>query len=210
VLHVEVHAPLVHAVCAWATVVVHPFPHAPQLLALLAVLTQVVPHNVGSAAGHPEAHANVPPLPEHTAVAPEHAVLQPPQVAACEMSVSQPSAGLPLQSIQPGAHDEAANAQAPAVHDAAPLTCARPLQSLPQTPQLAVSVVTSTHAPSQSVYPALHVEVQAPLAHAACAWATVVEHAFPQAPQLPALLAVLTHVMPHAVGVAAGHPPAHA
>lgn len=147
----NVHAPPEHAACALPTIVVHAFPHSLQLVVLLAVFTHVAPHKVGVAARHPDAHANVLPDPEQTGVAPEHAVLQPPQVAPCEMSVSQPLAWLPSQSIQPGAHDEGANAQAPAEHEAAPSTCARLLQSLPQLPQLPVSLVTLTHAPLQSM-----------------------------------------------------------
>jgi hypothetical protein len=72
-------------------------------------------------------------------------------VAACEVFVSQPSAALPSQSIQPGAHDEGAKVQTPAAHEAAPLTCGRPEQSFPQAPQLPMSLVTSTHAPLHSV-----------------------------------------------------------
>ena len=150
-MHVNVHAPPEHAACALATIVVHAFPHAPQLLALLVVLTHVPPQSVGVPAGHPETHAYVPPEPEHTGVAPAQAVLQFPHVAACEMSVSQPSDGLPLQSIQPGAHDDGPMTHAPAEHDTAPLTCGRPVQLLPHAPQLLVSVCSSTQAPLQSV-----------------------------------------------------------
>lgn len=145
------HAPPEHAACALATVVVHAFPHAPQLPALLVVSTHVAPQSVGVPAGHPEAHAYVAPVPEQTGVPPVQAVVQPPHVADCEASVSHPSVGLPLQFAQPGAHAEAANAQAPAVHDVAPLTCGRPLQLAPQAPQLAGSLCSSTHAPEQSV-----------------------------------------------------------
>lgn len=129
----------------------HAVAQAPQLFASLDVLTHDMPHNVGSAVGHAAAHANVLPEPVHTGVAPEHAFLQPPHVAACEMSVSQPSAGLPSQSIQPGAHAVGANAHALDVHDTAPLTWARLLQSLPQAPQLLGSLVTSAHAPLHSM-----------------------------------------------------------
>jgi hypothetical protein len=152
----------------------------------------------------------VAPLPEHEGVAPVQAVLHAPHVAACDRSVSQPSAASPLQSPHPGAHAEAAKAHAPPPHDVAPLTCGRPVQLVPQAPQLAVSLCSSTHAPLQSVYPVLHVNSHAPAVHAACAWATAVAHALPHAPQLLALLVVLTHVVPQSVGVAAGHPDAHA
>jgi hypothetical protein len=60
------------------------------------------------------------------------------------MSVSHPSAGLPLQFIKPGVQDPSLNAHASAVHEAAPLTCARSVQSLPQAPQLWMSL--GTHA----------------------------------------------------------------
>jgi hypothetical protein len=80
---------------------------------------------------------------------------------------------------------------------------------LPQEPQLLVSLFKSTQAPPQSVWPVLQVNVHASPAHAACALATVVVHAFPQAPQLSVLLVVFTHVAPHAVGVAAGQAETH-
>jgi len=148
---VNEQAPPEHEACACVTIVVHAFPHTPQLLALLVVSTHVEPQSVGVPAGHPETHPYVPPVAEHTGVPPVHAVLQPPHVAACERSVSQPSAGWPLQSAHPGAHAEAANAHAPAPHDVAPLTCGRPLQLVPQAPQLPVSLCSSTQAPLQSV-----------------------------------------------------------
>jgi hypothetical protein len=151
VLQANVHAPAAHDAWAWATFVVHALPHAPQLLALLVVATHVVPHNVGVAAGHPEAHAYALPEPEHTGVAPAHAVLQPPHVAACDRSVSQPFETTPSQSAHPGAHADAVNAQTPAVHVVAPLTWASAVHSLPHAPQLPVSLVTSTHAPPHSV-----------------------------------------------------------
>lgn len=143
-MHVKLHAPLAHAACAWATVVVHALPHPSQSVALLAVLTHVVPHAVGVSAGQAVAHAYVPPELPHTGVVPVHAVLHPPQVAACERSVSQPSSAVPLQSAHPGAHAAAAKAHAPAVHEAEPLTCARFVQSLPHAPQLWTSL--GTHA----------------------------------------------------------------
>ena len=145
----DVQAPLLHAAWAWAKVVVQALPQAPQSVALFVVSTHVIAHAVGVAAGHPDAHAYVLPEPAHTGVAPEQLVLQPPHVAACEMSVSQPSAGLPSQSIQPGAHDPAANAQAPPVHDTAPLTCARFVQSSPHALQLWVSL--GTHAEPHTI-----------------------------------------------------------
>ncbi len=80
----------------------------------------------------------------------------------------------------------------------------------PQPPQLLLSLVKSTHAPLQSVYPLLHVKVHAPETHAAVALAMPVEHAFVQEPQSFALFAVSTQVPPQSVGVAAGQPETHA
>jgi hypothetical protein len=143
-------------------------------------------------------------------VPPLHDIEQLPHVATFERSVSQPSAALPLQLPHPAAHADTAKVHEPAPHVAVPLTCGRPLQLAPHSPQLFAFVCSSTHAPLQSVYPVLHVNPHAPAVHAACAWATAVAHALPHAPQLLALLVVLTHVVPQSVGVAAGHPDAHA
>ena len=129
----------------------HAMPHDPQLVRLVVVLTHVVPHSVGVAAGQPETHEYVLPLPEHTGVPPMHAVVQLPQVPTFEMSVSQPSAAFPLQFIHPAAHAEAAKEHAPAPHVAVPLTCGRPLQLVPHPPQLLGSLCSSTQAPLQSV-----------------------------------------------------------
>ncbi len=115
-----------------------------------------------------------------------------------------------MQSAHPDAHADTAKAHALAPHEVEPLTWGSPLQLAPQAPQFAVSLCSSTHAPLQSVYPELQVNVQAPAVQSACAWATVVVHALPQAPQLAELVDVLTHVVPHNVGVPAGHPVAHA
>lgn len=94
----------------------------------------------------------MPPEPaEHTGVAVGHTVWHPPQVVACDRSVSHPSAGLRLQSAHPGAHADSAKEHAPAEQVAAPLTWANAVHALPQAPQLPVSLVTSKHAPPQGV-----------------------------------------------------------
>jgi hypothetical protein len=60
-----------------------------------------------------------------------------------------------------------------------------PLQAYvdPQPPQSSLSLVKSTHAPLQRVYPLLHVKVHAPETHAAVALAMPVEQAFVHEPQ---------------------------
>ena len=68
----------------------------------------------------------------------------------------------------------------------------------------------STHAPLQSVYPLLHVTAHALATQEAVPWATPVEHAWPHEAQLSGFPVVSTHVPLQSVGVAAGHPDAHA
>jgi hypothetical protein len=79
-------------------------------------------------------------------------------------------------------------------------------KEVPQPPQLLLSVSSFTHAPLQSVYPLLHMKLQALLAHVAVALAIPVEHAVPQAPQLLGLLVASTHTPLQSVGVATGQP----
>jgi hypothetical protein len=80
-----------------------------------------------------------------------------------------------------------------------------PVQVTPQPPQLAGSLVTSTHAPPHAVYPLLQAWSHAPPVHTACAWATVVVHAFPHVWQLVPLELVSMHVPLQSVGVDGGH-----
>jgi hypothetical protein len=108
------------------------------------VLLMHVPLHEWKALGH--AHA-----PLWQVMPPEHAVgfavvLQPPQLAAWVMSVSQPFVALPSQSAKPVVHD--ATAQLLERHAA--VACAR-LHALAQAPQLFVSLVVSTQVPLHSV-----------------------------------------------------------
>jgi hypothetical protein len=132
-LHVKVHRLLAHVGCALVTLFGHASAHPLQSLALLVVSTHVPLQSVGVAVGQPETH-----MPEaHWGSFVGHALLHEPQVAGCVMSVSQPFEGLPSQSAQPTAHADAGKLQAPAaVHDVAPATWGRFVQSLPHVPQL--------------------------------------------------------------------------
>jgi hypothetical protein len=141
-LHVKVHWPLAHVGCALVTSFGHPSPHPLQSLALLVVSTQVPLHSVGVVAGQPDTQVPA----AHTGSFAGHALVHEPQVAGFVMSVSQPSSGFPSQSAQPVAHADAGKLHAPAaVHDVAPATCARLVQSWPHVPQLCTSL--GTHAP---------------------------------------------------------------
>jgi hypothetical protein len=88
--------------------------------------------------------ANVAPDPEQTGAVPGQTVPQLPQFEALEMFVSHPWSGLAAHRVHPGAHAESAKAHCPdVVQLTAPLTCGRPVQSWPHTPQLRGSVVVS-------------------------------------------------------------------
>jgi hypothetical protein len=50
--------------------------------------------------------------------------------------VSHPSVGSPLQSPQPGAHDDKGNAQLPALQVVGPATCGRLVQSFEHEPHV--------------------------------------------------------------------------
>jgi hypothetical protein len=78
----------------FATPVEHAWPHVAQLSGLLVVSTHVSLHSVGVAAGHPDAHAYVPPDAAHTGVPPLHLWPHAPQLVAL---VSWTHA--PLQSV---------------------------------------------------------------------------------------------------------------
>ena len=85
----------------------------------------------------------------------------------------QPSAGLPLQLVQFGAHDSIWHAPLLQV------SVAKYWQHLvPQVPQLSASVCRSTQAPLHAVSPAWHCDVHAPVEHT---W--VDPQAVPQVPQ---------------------------
>ena len=66
------------------------------------------------------------------------------------------------------------------------------------------AVLSCTHAPLQSVYPALHATVHALLTHAGWPLGTAV-HAVQDEPQAAAVLVVSTQAWPQGVGALAGH-----
>jgi hypothetical protein len=82
---------------AWAIVVVHLLPHAPQLFESLVGSTQVVPHSLGAFAGQPELHEYELPAPAQLGVPPLHVVPHAPQLLVVSMGVSQPCSGAPMQ-----------------------------------------------------------------------------------------------------------------
>jgi hypothetical protein len=93
------------------------------------------------------------------------------------------------------------------------------LHVAPQAPQFAPSVIRSTHAPAQALYPVLHANVHELPLQAGVALATLVAHPFEHPPQFVALVAVFTHVPLQRVGLEEGHvhaeltqtsPPVHA
>jgi hypothetical protein len=83
-------------------------------------------------------------------------VVQFPQLVAVVMLVSQPSLAMPLQSAQPGAHDEAGKEHWPALHVVVPVTWARLVQSFVHVPQWCMSVDVLTQLPLQLVWPEGH------------------------------------------------------
>ena len=87
------------------------------------------------------------PDPEHSGADVVHALLQLPQCVARVTSVSQPSAGFPLQSACPAAQDDAGKLHMPALQDTGPITLLSAVQSFPQVPQLCASL--GTQAPAQ-------------------------------------------------------------
>jgi hypothetical protein len=150
-LHVKVHALLTHVGCAFCTLFGQASPHPLQSFALLVVSTHVPLHSVGFPVGQPDEH--IPPA--HTGAFAGHTLVHEPQVPGFVMSVSQPSSGFPLQSAHPAAHAVAGKLHAPAtVHEVAPATCARFVQSCPHVPQLWTSL--GTHAPLHSMSPVPH------------------------------------------------------
>jgi hypothetical protein len=147
-LQANVHLLAEHVGCALVTVFGQASPHPLQSLALLVVSTHVPLHRMGVPVGQPDTH--VPPA--HTGSFAGHTLLHEPQVPGFVMSVSQPSSGFPSQSAQPAAQAVAGKLQAPvAVHDVAPATCARLVQSWPHVPQLWTSL--GMHAPLHSRSP---------------------------------------------------------
>jgi hypothetical protein len=120
----------------------------------------------------PAVHAGVQTPPEQV---PVHGRLQPPQcVVDVRVSASQPLPALPSQSAKPVLHE---NPQLPPLQVVEALP--RVGQTLPQVPQLDVSLPRVRHAPLQGVWPLGQTLVHVPLEQTCPA-----PHARPQAPQL--------------------------
>src|ERR1019366_9436519 len=81
--------------------------------------------------------------------------------------------------------------QAPALHVDVPLFGVP--QTLPQAPQLFVSLLVYTHPPLQAVYPPLQISRQAPEMHGLVPLFAVPQPS-PQAPRLETSVDKLTHV----------------
>jgi hypothetical protein len=119
---------------------------------------------------------------------------------AVRTSVSQPSAGLPLQSRKPSAH--APTTQRPPAQALVALASA---QRAPQEPQLFGSVAVPTSqplasTPSQSSKPERQdTRRQTPLMHAVFALGMRAAQRLSQAPQWPTSVATVTHAPPHTV-----------
>jgi hypothetical protein len=162
-----------------------------QLPHVVAASSRVSQPGAGVQSPRPGVHAS-PHIPAvHVAAAPGaagHAWSHAPQWSALAVkSVSQPSAGLALQSPKPLSHCWIAHC--PPVHAA--VAWAR-LQCAPHVPQFKTSVERSTSQPlsgklwSQSSKPSRQALVHAPPLHAVCG------HAWPQAPQWSGSLRVST------------------
>jgi len=129
-LHAKPHVLPAHVACACAGAV-QPCPHAPQLLALVAVSTQLPLQSVGVFDGQPLLHE-----PDaHTGVLPLHDVVHDPHVAGFDRSASHPSSALLEQCAYPAAHDPAGTTHLPALHVVAPMTCGSAVQSCAHAPQ---------------------------------------------------------------------------
>jgi hypothetical protein len=189
VLHMAtLHIELAHPALALFTT--QTLLQALQLLGSFVVLTQwVPPQSVGALAGQPETQ----PEGEHTGVEAPHAaecvaVLQPPQLAGCVMSVSQPFAATPSQSAKPALQDAIAQLDPLQVAVACGV-----LHTFPHAPQLLGSLIVLTSHPvdafwSQSANPVLQAATtQCDALHAAVACVRL--HAVPQMPQLLGSLA---------------------
>jgi hypothetical protein len=112
----------------------HDFPQAPQLDASEVVSTHEVPHRVPvHFATHPVGESEVL---EQIGVLPAQLVVQDPQWFASLSGVSQPSFARPLQSPQPAAHADGANAHCPSLQLTAPATCGKEVQSFEQEPHV--------------------------------------------------------------------------
>jgi hypothetical protein len=117
-------------------------------------------------------------------------------------------------STQPLLQDVSVPAQ-PVEHVGGPPTCEEEQTGVPesaahdtlQEPQWA-AVLSCTHAPLQSAYPALHAMAHALLTHAGWPFGTVA-HAVQDDPQAVAVLVASTQAWPQRVGAMAGHVVTH-
>jgi len=180
-------APLTHAAVPLATL--QTFPQAPQLLALVLVLTSHPLAGSWSQSAKPVSQAaTVQALLLHPAVALARVQTFPqaPQFAGLVLVfTSQPSVGSLLQSPKPALHE--ATVHAPAAHPAVAL--AR-VQTVPQAPQLLGSTAVCTSQPSESLVlqlaqPAWQAMPQTLALHLGSAFARSGQ-TWPQEPQLMA------------------------
>jgi hypothetical protein len=200
-LHATEHAPSLHEAVALAMLVVHAYadPQPPQLFGLFEKSTHAPLQRL-----YPLLHAKVHALALHSAVAlatlVEHTVEQVPQWL-----------GLLVVSVQVPLHSVGVAVGQPETHVELEQTGVPPPQAWakPQPPQSLASLVKSTHAPLQRLYPLLHAKVQAPALHAGVALATRVEHTLPHVMQLLGSLVRFTQLPLQIVGAAVVQPEAH-
>lgn len=147
-LGVHSHVPPVHT---WPAE--HPWPQVPQFASSVARSLQTPEHDVvpGSQTQAPDEHTWSVLHAPHAAPPVPHDVGD-----SCAHGTHAP---LALQ--HPFGHDAAVHSHVPAEH-----TCPAP-HALPQPPQLASSLVSSTHAPPHAAYPELHAVAHALAAHVA-------------------------------------------
>lgn len=167
-------------------------PHVPQSFGFFDVSTQ--PSGLHFVVG--DAHVVVQLPPEQT-LPDAHFVPHVPQLPrSVASSASHPFFTSPSQSANPALH---AIAHLPALQLAVPFV---PSHTVPQAPQLPVSFVASTQAPSHKV-PDLHVVLQEPAMQRASA-PVGASHCCPHPPQLLASVVVSAQASPHRVW-ACGH-----
>jgi hypothetical protein len=155
VLQATAQAPLVQLGFPCAGVG-HTVPQRPQLFKSVVVFTHDAPQTVSTQL---EPHFAGEDDVSQSASAPEQVLVHEPQWPVVLSAVSHPSLASPLQSPQPGAHDDPGKAQCPLLHVVGPLTCERLVQSLPHEPHVAgrdMSVAHPVPAPAQSAKPAAH------------------------------------------------------
>lgn len=142
-LHANPHELPLQDAAAFATVVVHAFPHVPQLAVLVVVSAQPLVQSVGVALGQPDTQAE----PLQTGVPPVQAWPQVPQLAA----LFARSTHAPLHRAKPALQ---VNPQVPPLHEGAAFATFV-VHAWPQRPQFATSAFVSVHVP-------LHVRPHAP------------------------------------------------